>query len=481
MAIATVPRGNMADIVVRQIPVDAVEVGANVRIDPGELEGLAASIRELGILQPVKAVEHPGGKYRLVFGQRRLLAARLAGLETIPALVVQMSGIDMPGPNRAIEQLVENLDRRDLNPIEEAKALREVLDAEGAILTQHALAERLGRSDSWLANSLRLLGLDETVQEKVRAGEISASHGKAIASLPPKEQREISQRAVVSKLSAHDLEREIEWKRQSVATSEATRKRTEKWIPKVIAALDAAGTPKDAEVGIPGSYNIEAEPIRQAVTTAGWTNVTTKYRHVKPAEGKCDCTSVRVEIGRKVEILGACSDDRHVDRDRNVRHGIDRAAQEERARKLVAIGDAFAAGIAAAGLPKPWLRMLVLVARSGSFPYPRWEELDLDDAHLVAQLRELVADRPNRFDDATLEVVAAAFAAPAASRDDSQPAAAPAKPRKSRLQERQDRINAEATAAAGPVCSCGKPKVSVGVGRFVCTNPDHNPAHAVPA
>lgn len=460
LATAMVPRGN-ADIVIRQVPVGDVEVGANVRVDPGELEGLAASIRELGVLQPVKVVAHDAGTYRLVWGQRRLLAARLAGLETIPAIVVDAGDVDDPGSPRAIEQLVENLDRRDLNPIEEAHALREVLDADPK-LTQAALAERLGRSPSWLANSLRLLGLEETVQEQVRSGAISASHGKAMVALPAQDQRDLAKRVIGSKLSAHQLEREIEWKQQAADARVAQRERAEKWIPKVVRALETAAIAKDVDVYIAGAYNVDTERLRKGVADAGYRTTGT-YPVDRPKNGKCDCTSVRVEIGRNPKVVGTCTDRRHQDRDANNSRHEWEAEQEARRQKHVAIADGFTAAVRAAKIPQPLLRMFVALASSGSWPYIRWEEADLDPPSLIDQLHELIAGRSNRFDDLTLEAIAATFAP-------AMPAAA----------ERTDgpghgvpgTIEADRGVDA-PLCSCGKPKVDAGHGRWVCTNPDH--------
>lgn len=497
VAARDVPRGN-TDIIVRQIPVADVEIGANVRVDPGELEGLAASIRELGVLQPVKAIAHPGGKYRLVWGQRRLLASRIAGLETIPAILVDAGDVDAPGSRRAIEQLVENLDRRDLNPIEEAHALREVLDADPR-LTQVALAERLGRSPSWLANSLRLLGLDEGVQERVRVGEVSAAHGKAIAALPAAQQREIATRIVRDKISSNTIEAEIKWKRQQADQEVATAKRLEKLGPKAIGALEAAAVPKSAPIYVAVGAG-GAGHLREMLNKAGWQSADTIYLRGRPADGGCDCVAFVLEVGRSIEIKPACNDDRHRDRAANARHVADKADREEAARKAQALGKAVEAALLAAPPHRAVLRVIAVSLVGNSWPRPEWSEYAaLEPKDLITQianavsgyrsrdldvdaaLAELTTDPPTVQDEAA-ERVKAKRAARVAAMDEIVTAGVPIAA--GEVNDALDAaaadvpIKARATAAAAadaPTCSCGKPKVGAGVNRWACTNPDHKP------
>lgn len=143
--------------------------------DEESLRELAASIREVGILQPLVLAENEDGTYRIVAGERRWRAARLAELASVPALIAKLT----PAQEAEI-MLIENLQRRDLDPIEEAQAYRRLLDECG--YTQEALAEKIGVSQPHIANRLRLLRLPETVQEKISRGIISAGHGRELAS-----------------------------------------------------------------------------------------------------------------------------------------------------------------------------------------------------------------------------------------------------------------------------------------------------------
>jgi ParB family chromosome partitioning protein len=141
-----------------------------------ELEELAASIRSSGVLQPI-IVRRTGAGYGLVAGERRWRAAQRAGLHKVPALLR-----DIPD-DRLIEiALIENIQRQDLNPIEEARAFAALIDDHG--LSQADVAERVGRQRSTIANALRLLSLSPRVQAMTEAGTLSAGHARALAALP---------------------------------------------------------------------------------------------------------------------------------------------------------------------------------------------------------------------------------------------------------------------------------------------------------
>jgi ParB family transcriptional regulator, chromosome partitioning protein len=143
------------------------------RIEPGELEELASSIREHGLLQPVLVSQQPDGTYQLIAGERRWRAAQLAGLSTLPAVVKEAT------PQSTLEMaLVENIQRRDLNPLEEANAYRQLIDEHG--LTQGQLAARLGRNRVTLANTLRLLQAPPGIRQALAEGEITEGHARAI-------------------------------------------------------------------------------------------------------------------------------------------------------------------------------------------------------------------------------------------------------------------------------------------------------------
>ena len=172
-----------SDSGIRTIPLREIEP------DPGQprktfpeesLAELAASIAEHGLLQPIAVRPQPMGGYRIVAGERRWRACRLAGLTEVPAIVRDVSD------QEAMElALVENLQREDLDPIEEACGIRELMERCG--LTQEQAARRLGKSRSALANSLRLLNLPPEALELLKAGRLTAGHAKAILSLPTPE------------------------------------------------------------------------------------------------------------------------------------------------------------------------------------------------------------------------------------------------------------------------------------------------------
>ncbi len=145
------------------------------RMDESGLEELAASIREHGVLQPVLVTETLDG-YQLIAGERRVRAARLAGLDHIPAVIRQLADRD-----QLEVALVENVQRADLDPIDEALAYRQLLDDFG--LTQDRVAERVGKARSTIANTLRLLDLHPDVQAAIGDGRLTEGHGRALGGL----------------------------------------------------------------------------------------------------------------------------------------------------------------------------------------------------------------------------------------------------------------------------------------------------------
>lgn len=167
--------------------------------DAAALEELAASIREVGLLQPV-VVRPAGDGYELVMGERRLRASRMAGLELIPAIVRAT-----PDDVLLRDALLENIQRVQLNPLEEAAAYGQLLDDFGC--TQEQLAARLGRSRPYVTNTLRLLKLSPPVQRRIAAGVLSAGHAKALLGHPdPAAQESLARRVVAEGLSVRTLE-----------------------------------------------------------------------------------------------------------------------------------------------------------------------------------------------------------------------------------------------------------------------------------
>jgi ParB family transcriptional regulator, chromosome partitioning protein len=168
--------------------------------DEDALEELAASITEVGLLQPVVVRKVGDGQYELVMGERRWRASQRAGLEFIPAIVRETPDTDM-----LRDALLENLHRQQLDPLEEAAAYQQLLDDFGA--THEQLAQKIGRSRPHISNTLRLLNLPPTVQKRVAAGVISAGHARALLSLDDiQAQERLAQRIVAEGLSVRTVE-----------------------------------------------------------------------------------------------------------------------------------------------------------------------------------------------------------------------------------------------------------------------------------
>ncbi len=172
------------------------------RFDPEELAALADSIARNGIIQPIVVREAGAGAYELVAGERRLRAAKRLGLSTVPVVCLDVSG------DRLLEvALVENLQRADLDPIEEARAYRELMRRQG--LTQEQLAARVSKARSTVANALRLLELPEEVQAAVAQGAIASGHARAVAGLDDAEaQKRLARRIAAEQWSVREAERE---------------------------------------------------------------------------------------------------------------------------------------------------------------------------------------------------------------------------------------------------------------------------------
>ncbi|HEX8939949.1 MAG TPA: ParB/RepB/Spo0J family partition protein [Candidatus Limnocylindrales bacterium] len=168
------------------------------RVEQEALERLATSIAEHGVLQPILVTETLDG-YQLVAGERRVRASQLAGLERIPAVVRQMADRD-----QLALALVENIQRADLNAMEEAHAYRQLIDEFG--LSQDQVADRVGRARPTVANTLRLLELEPSVQEAVAAGTIMEGHGRALGGLPASLQPRVLETVVSGGLSVRQTE-----------------------------------------------------------------------------------------------------------------------------------------------------------------------------------------------------------------------------------------------------------------------------------
>ncbi len=185
----------------RSVPIELVQRNPSQprkHFDDGELNELASSIRSHGVLQPILVRPIPGGKFEIVAGERRWRAAQRAGLHTIPAVVRELNEVEV------LEiAIVENVQRMDLNPIEEATGFQALIDRFGR--TQEEIAEAVGKSRPHIANMLRLLKLPEDIQEMVRDGRLSSGHARAILTAP--DPRGLAQRVLKEGLNVREVER----------------------------------------------------------------------------------------------------------------------------------------------------------------------------------------------------------------------------------------------------------------------------------
>ncbi len=190
----------------RELPVTSVRPNPyqpRTRIDEGALAELVASIEASGLLQPVVVRPHSGG-FELIAGERRWRASQAAGLHEIPAIVREVSEA------QAFElALVENLQRADLNPMEEADGYRRLVEEFG--LTQEQVSQRVGKERSTVANALRLLGLPDEVKTMVAEGSLSAGHARALLGLPRMpELVEVANQVAAKRLSVRDTEKLVQ-------------------------------------------------------------------------------------------------------------------------------------------------------------------------------------------------------------------------------------------------------------------------------
>ena len=209
--------------VFREVPVASIVPNPSQprrHFDEESLAALAASVREVGVLQPALVRELRAGEYELIAGERRWRAAKRAGLPTIPVLVREADDVS------ALEQaVVENLHREDLNPLEEAAAYQQLL--EDFSLTHEELAARVGRSRTAVTNTLRLFQLPPGVQREVADGRLSAGHARALLGSPDRAfQEALARRAVAEGLSVRAVEEAVRARgvREESATPAPPRK-----------------------------------------------------------------------------------------------------------------------------------------------------------------------------------------------------------------------------------------------------------------
>ncbi|WP_258361123.1 ParB/RepB/Spo0J family partition protein [Moorella sulfitireducens (nom. illeg.)] len=177
-----------------QIEVDKIVAGRHQPrrdFDVAKLEELAQSIKSHGVIQPIVVKPVEEGRYELIAGERRLRACKIAGLKEIPAIIKELDARET-----AEIALIENLQREDLNPLEEAEAYRSLINEYN--LTQEEIAHRVGKSRPVIANALRLLQLPAEIQEMVREGALSSGHARIILSLKDREQQLLLAKKIIA-------------------------------------------------------------------------------------------------------------------------------------------------------------------------------------------------------------------------------------------------------------------------------------------
>ena len=194
------------DVQAQEIDISLIDRNPNQprkTFDEDSLREMATSIATYGVLQPLLLVKTEGGRYLIIAGERRFRASMLAGLKKVPAIIREFT------PQQIQEiSLIENLHREDLNAIEAAEGMRELMDNHG--LTQEEVAVRIGKSRPYVTNTLRLLQLPDEVTELVREGKLSPGHARTLISIDDKEYLvTLAKQACDNKLSVRDLENRV--------------------------------------------------------------------------------------------------------------------------------------------------------------------------------------------------------------------------------------------------------------------------------
>lgn len=221
-----------------KLPIEDIVPNPNqprIHFNETELRELSESIQEHGVLQPLLVRKHGNG-YEIIAGERRYQASKLAGLEELPVIIKDVNDEEM-----LALALIENLQRSDLNPVEEAKGYRQLIDASG--MTQEALSRAVSKSRSAITNSLRLLDLPEVVQQMIFEGKLTAGHARAILAVPYEDARiRLAEKVVAEGLSVRATEN--------------------------LAPLFSAGeTPKTPRSVTPQSFKKAARVLRQVFNT----------------------------------------------------------------------------------------------------------------------------------------------------------------------------------------------------------------------
>ena len=230
-ALLSAPEPTVEEVVERgerleSLPLESIRRGRyqpRREMDPDALEALAHSIRMQGVVQPVvvRPVDEAAGEYELIAGERRWRAAQMAGLERIPALIRKV-----PDEAAIAMGLIENIQRENLNPIEEATALYRLQEEFG--LTQQQVAEAVGKSRTTITNLLRLMGLGQEVKVMLEHGDLEMGHARALLSLQESHQTQVARQVVSRSLSVRQTEALV---RKVLETGEATGRSPKKEQP----------------------------------------------------------------------------------------------------------------------------------------------------------------------------------------------------------------------------------------------------------
>ncbi len=241
------------------------------------LQELADSIKENGVIQPI-IVQKKGSGYRIVAGERRWRASRLAGLKVIPAIVRELTD------QQTMEQaLIENLQREDLNPLEEAYAMQNLLKTHK--LSQEQLAKRLGKPRATIANTVRLINIDESLQDFIRNGDLSAGHAKALLSLKDPE----DQRKAADVIIAKDM----------------TVRQAEEYVKRYLYLLENPEVANKPKKEVNTQFQLSAKEVEIKLKKSLGSRVKLKVSDTQTGKGKIviDYKSYE-DLDRLIEVLG---------------------------------------------------------------------------------------------------------------------------------------------------------------------------------
>jgi ParB family chromosome partitioning protein len=230
------PQGQPSTLAVNKL--QAGKYQPRTRMDEGALAELAESIRAQGIMQPilVRPIDAGKGRYEIIAGERRFRAAQLAGLTEVPVLVK-----DVADEHAAAMALIENIQREDLNPLEEAQGVKRLLDEFG--LTHEQAAQAIGRSRSATSNLLRLLNLASAVQTMLLAGDIDMGHARALLAVDAATQIQLANQIIAKRLSVRDAEQLVTRADKGVSTKSSRTKPVSRDVARLEEALsDQLGT-----------------------------------------------------------------------------------------------------------------------------------------------------------------------------------------------------------------------------------------------